>query len=77
MTCISLFFAALLSTGVEIPDGGVPMNNGGRQYTVRTEKHPEKYENLQVRVAGWNIRWNDIPRKEQDEYIRRAENMMK
>ena len=38
-----------------------------------TQKHPEKYENLQVRVAGWNIRWNDIPRKEQDEYIARIE----
>ena len=37
------------------------------------QRHPEKYENLQVRVAGWNIRWNDIPRKEQDEYIRRIE----
>ena len=37
------------------------------------QKHPEKYENLQVRVAGWNIRWNDIPRKEQDEYIARIE----
>ena len=37
------------------------------------QKHPERYENLQVRVAGWNIRWNDIPRKEQDEYIRRIE----
>ena len=23
-----------------------------------------EYLNLQVRVAGWNIRWNDIPRKE-------------
>ena len=29
--------------------------------------------NLQVRVAGWNVRWNDIPRKEQDEYIARIE----
>jgi len=37
------------------------------------QKHPAKYENLQVRVAGWNIRWNDIPRKEQDEYIARIE----
>ena len=37
------------------------------------QAHPEKYENLQVRVAGWNIRWNDIPRKEQDEYIARIE----
>ena len=37
------------------------------------QKHPEKYENLQVRVAGWNVRWNDIPKVEQDKFIRRAE----
>jgi len=36
---------------------------------------PEKYENLQVRVAGWNIRWNDIPKREQDGFIRRLEAM--
>ena len=41
------------------------------------QKHPEKYENLQVRVCGWNVRWNDLPRAEQDAYIRRAENLMK
>lgn len=35
--------------------------------------HPEKYENLQVRVCGWNVRWNDLPKREQDAYIRRAE----
>ena len=37
------------------------------------QKHPEKYENLQIRVCGWNVRWNDIPPKEQAAYIRRAE----
>ena len=37
------------------------------------QAHPEKYENLQVRVCGWNVRWNDLPRVEQDAYIRRAE----
>ena len=37
------------------------------------QRHPEKYENLQVRVCGWNVRWNDLPKKEQDAYIRRAE----
>jgi len=41
------------------------------------QKHPEKYENLQVRVCGWNVRWNDIPKKEQDEYILRAERIMR
>ena len=55
--------------------GGVAMNiNIVSPETLRdVQKHPEKYENLQVRVAGWNIRWNDIPRKEQDEYIARIE----
>ena len=37
------------------------------------QKHLEKYENLQVRVCGWNVRWNDLPKDEQDAYIRRAE----
>ena len=55
--------------------GGVAMNiNIVSAETLRdAQKHPEKYENLQVRVAGWNVRWNDIPRKEQDEYIARIE----
>ena len=37
------------------------------------QKHPERYENLQVRVCGWNVRWNDLNKREQDAYIRRAE----
>ena len=37
--------------------------------------NPGRYENLQVRVAGWNIRWNDIPKTEQDGFIRRLEAM--
>lgn len=41
------------------------------------QAHPEKYENLQIRVCGWNVRWNDLPRREQDEYIRRAECIMR
>ena len=60
--------------------------NGGSviQFTVFSaeelrdaQAHPEKYENLQVRVCGWNVRWNDLCKAEQDAYIRRAENVMK
>ena len=60
--------------------------NGGSviQFTVFSSEelrdaqaHPEKYENLQVRVCGWNVRWNDMSKAEQDAYIRRAENVMK
>lgn len=37
--------------------------------------NPGKYKNLQVRVCGWNALWNNLSRKEQDAYIKRAENI--
>jgi formate C-acetyltransferase len=39
------------------------------------QKHPEKYENLQVRVCGWNVLWNNLSRDEQNAYILRCENI--
>ena len=59
--------------------------NGGMviQFNVHDAKtlrdaqdHPERYENLQVRVCGWNVRWNDMPKVEQDKFIARAEAIM-
>ena len=41
-----------------------------------TQAHPEKYQNLQVRVCGWNVQWNNLTRAEQDAYILRAENIV-
>ena len=37
--------------------------------------HPENYKNLQVRVCGWNVLWNDLSKAEQDAFIIRAENI--
>ena len=37
------------------------------------QEHPEKYKNLQVRLTGWNVLWNQLSKKEQDAYIIRAE----
>ena len=60
------------------------MANGGTALNVTSvsaaelrdaQLHPEKYENLQVRVAGWNVRWIDMPRKEQNDFIARAESI--
>ena len=39
------------------------------------QAHPEKYENLQVRVCGWNVLWNNMSKTEQDAYILRAESI--
>ena len=60
------------------------MDNGGTALNVNivsadelrdAQRHPERYENLQVRVAGWNVRWIDIPKREQDDFIARAESI--
>ena len=37
------------------------------------QKHPGKYENLQVRVCGWNVRFNDLAPEAQETFIRQAE----
>lgn len=36
------------------------------------QKHPEKYQNLQVRVCGWNVRFVELNQQEQNMYITRA-----
>lgn len=37
------------------------------------QKEPEKYTDLQIRVCGWNVLFNNINKVEQDEFIRQAE----
>jgi formate C-acetyltransferase len=37
------------------------------------QANPEKYADLQIRVCGWNVLWNDINKVEQDGFIRQAE----
>ena len=40
------------------------------------QAHPDKYRGLQVRVCGWNVRFTEMDKSEQDMYIRRAENIV-
>ncbi len=37
------------------------------------QANPEKYQDLQIRVCGWNVLWNNINKEEQDGFIRQAE----
>ena len=39
------------------------------------QKNPQNYQNLQVRICGWNTLWNNMSKKEQDAYILREENI--
>ncbi len=40
------------------------------------QKHPEKYQDLQIRVSGWNVLFNNINKVEQDSFIRQAEGLI-
>ena len=40
------------------------------------QKNPEKYEDLQIRISGWNALWNSIKKEEQDGFIRQAEGLI-
>ena len=55
--------------------GGHAMNiNVFNADTLReAQKNPEKYKDLQIRVCGWNVLWNNINKEEQDGFIRQAE----
>ena len=37
------------------------------------QAHPERYRDLQIRVSGWSVLWNNINPKEQEGFIRQAE----
>jgi formate C-acetyltransferase len=58
------------------------MNRGGNAIhfnvfdgqTLRdAQQRPEAYADLQIRVCGWNVLWNNLSRWEQDNYILQAE----
>jgi formate C-acetyltransferase len=57
------------------------MDNGGHSVhfnvlnadkLIKAQKDPEKYKNLQVRLCGWNVRFNDLSKRDQDEFIIKA-----
>lgn len=38
------------------------------------QKEPEKYRNIQIRLCGWNVRFVDLSKRDQDEFILQSEN---
>lgn len=40
------------------------------------QKEPEKYSDLQIRVCGWNVLFNNINKEEQDGFIKQAEGLV-
>ena len=42
----------------------------------KAQAEPEKYADLQIRVCGWNVLFNNISKVEQDGFIRQAESLV-
>ncbi len=63
---------ALLFTYFEKHGVAIHFNIFDAKSLEEAQKHPEKYAGLQIRVCGWNVRFVELAKKEQDAYIERA-----
>lgn len=66
---------ALLDVYLENNGMSIQINVFDTAVLKEAQKNPDKYKNLQVRVCGWNVLWNNLSRAEQDAYIYRTENI--
>lgn len=57
--------------------GGISIqfNIFSTEMLIDAQNNPEKYKNLQVRVTGWNVLWNNMSEKEQNAYIKRVKGL--
>ena len=63
----------VLMTYIDLGGASIHFNIFNSEMLRDAQENPEKYQNLQVRVCGWNVLWNNMSRSEQDAYIKRAE----
>lgn len=68
-------FKALLMTYLKKGGQSIQFNVFDKETLRDAQQNPEKYQNLQVRVCGWNTLWNNMDKAEQDAYILRSENI--
>ena len=63
----------VLQSYLSLGGASIHFNIFNSQMLRDAQANPEKYKNLQVRVSGWNVLWNNLTKTEQDAYILRAE----
>ncbi len=63
----------LLLTFMRRGGHAIHMNVFSAEKLREAQKNPEKYRDLQIRVCGWNVLFNNITKEEQDGFIRQAE----
>lgn len=66
---------SLLFTYMQNGGQSIQFNIFDRDMLIDAQKNPEKYQNLQIRVCGWNVLWNNLSTAEQNAYIERSRNI--
>ena len=67
---------ALLMTFLKRKGHAMHINVFDADTLRKAQKEPEKYKDLQIRVCGWNVLFNNISKEEQDGFIRQAEGLI-
>jgi len=70
-----VIFKSVLMTYLQKGGQSIQFNIFDAQTLRDAQLQPKKYENLQVRVCGWNTLWNNMDKAEQDAFILRAKNV--
>jgi len=65
-------FEALLTTFMTCGGGSIHFNVLSPEVLLKAQAEPEKYRNLQIRLCGWNVRFVNLSKREQDEFILQA-----
>jgi formate C-acetyltransferase len=66
---------AVLQTYMKSDGMAIQFNVFNVETLKDAKEHPERYKNLQVRVCGWNVLWNNLSHPEQEAFILRCENI--
>lgn len=65
----------IIRTFIKHGGSGLQFNIFDAEILKDAQKNPEKYNNLQVRVCGWNVRFVDLTAEAQETFIKQAEAM--
>jgi len=63
----------LLQTFMQRGGIAIQLNVMSAEELRKAQKDPDSYRNLQVRLCGWNVRFTDLTREVQNEFIRMSE----
>ena len=66
-------FEGLLTTFMAGGGGSIHFNVLSPEVLRMAQAEPENYQNLQIRLCGWNVRFVNLSKREQDEFILQAE----